>query len=76
MPEQTPPSPRFYSVAQVAEHLQVSQKTIRRWIDDGELTVFRLGRLIRVSDQALQAYLQTKQNRGVKQGQFSPKLGP
>ena len=72
MPEQTPPPPRFYSVAQVAQHLQVSQKTIRRWIEGGDLDVYRLGRLIRISDQALQAYLQTKQTRAAESGQSGP----
>jgi excisionase family DNA binding protein len=33
----------------VADNWQVSQRTVRRMIDDGRLTVVRLGRAVRIS---------------------------
>ena len=35
--------PRWLTVAQVAERLQVSQETVRRWIRGGQLPVLELG---------------------------------
>jgi excisionase family DNA binding protein len=49
--------PRFLSVEAVATHLQVSTKTVRRWIDAGELPVHRLGRQLRVSEADLGAFV-------------------
>jgi excisionase family DNA binding protein len=48
---------RFFSPGQVAEQLGLSTKTIRRWIDRGELHVHRLGRQIRISEEDLAAFL-------------------
>ncbi len=45
------------SVDQVANHLNVSSKTIRRKVDSGELPVIRLGRLLRFSENDVSAYL-------------------
>jgi excisionase family DNA binding protein len=48
---------RFFSPDLVAEQLSVSTKTIRRWIDRGELRAHRLGRQIRISEDDLFAFL-------------------
>jgi excisionase family DNA binding protein len=37
-------SRRYITVAEAAEHLQISQKTVRRLIADGELNGYRIGR--------------------------------
>ena len=69
--EQTPPSkikgPRHRSsvvatsallnVAQVARHIGVSEKTVRRWIDSKILPAHRLGRLVRVSESDLNVFI-------------------
>jgi excisionase family DNA binding protein len=36
------------TVHQVAEHWQVSQRTVRRMIADGRLRIVRLGRAVRI----------------------------
>jgi excisionase family DNA binding protein len=51
----TPPS--LYTIPGVAASLKVSPKTVRRWIDRGDLAVHRLGRRIRISDADLAAFL-------------------
>ncbi len=33
----------WLTVAQIAERLQISQETVRRWIRDGQLPVLELG---------------------------------
>jgi excisionase family DNA binding protein len=36
------------TVADVAEHLQLNQQTIRNWIDAGTLPAVRIGRRVRI----------------------------
>ncbi len=52
--------PRMLSPADVAALLQVSTKTVRRWIEAGELRVHTLGRQLRVSDDDLYAFVKSK----------------
>jgi len=55
----SPPEPgeRFLSVAEVAKQLGVSEKTVRRKIASGDWLAQRFGKLIRVSERILTAYL-------------------
>jgi excisionase family DNA binding protein len=46
------------TVNQTAEHLDVSAKTIRRWIDEGKLPHHRLGRQIRISELDLIEFIE------------------
>lgn len=50
-------SPRLLSVAIVADRLDVSTKTIRRWIETGGLQIYRLGRCVRISEADLQDFI-------------------
>jgi excisionase family DNA binding protein len=47
----------FFTVADVAVRLNVCERTIRRWIAAGTLPVHRFGRLVRVSETDLVAFL-------------------
>jgi excisionase family DNA binding protein len=58
------PDERFLSVAEVAERLGLSVKTVRRKITAGELTAHRLGRLLRVGERGLAACLAPARRRG------------
>ena len=57
--ECAPPEPgeRFLSVAEVAKRLGVSEKTVRRKIASDDLPAHRLGKLLRVSERILTAYV-------------------
>ena len=50
-PSQQPsPGPKhFYSLSNVADRYDVSVRTVRRWVDAGELVAHRFGRQLRVS---------------------------
>ncbi len=52
--------PVLLSIAQTAEHLQVSTKTIRRWIETGDLVAHRFGRQWRISDIDLQNFIRMR----------------
>lgn len=52
--------PAFLTPAQVAEHLACGRMTVHRAIERGDLKAFRDGRLVRISRDALDAYVAAK----------------
>ncbi len=50
----------FLDVDHVAEHVDVSTRTVRRWIKGGELVAHRLGRSLRISPDDLLLFLQKR----------------
>ena len=48
---------RFYTPVQVAELMQVDRSTVYKWIRAGDLEVLRRSRFTRVSDSALQRFV-------------------
>jgi excisionase family DNA binding protein len=51
------PITKLRTIDETAEILNVSTRTVRRLIDSGALPVHRLGRLIRISDADIAAFL-------------------
>ena len=45
------PLPKFLTVQEVADNLAVSDKTVRRLIDRGDLPRHKLGRQVRISER-------------------------
>ncbi|WP_206035726.1 helix-turn-helix domain-containing protein [Roseomonas sp. HF4] len=54
-----PPGGRLRSLADVADYLGVSIRTVRRLIARGELRAHRVGRSLRIQDVELAAYVAT-----------------
>jgi excisionase family DNA binding protein len=53
-----PPSlPKLFTIPEVARHLRVCSKTVRRMIKDGKLIAIRVGKQPRISERDLRAYL-------------------
>lgn len=50
-------APHLLTVKELAELCRVHTKTVRNWINGGEIAVVRKGRLIRISVEALSAFL-------------------
>jgi len=48
---------RFFTVAEVAERLHVATRTVRRWIEAGDLVVHRIGGILRIAEEDLRAFL-------------------
>jgi excisionase family DNA binding protein len=48
---------RFFSVAEIADQLGLSQKSVRRKIAKGELTAIRIGKLRRIGERSRAAYI-------------------
>ncbi len=47
----------FYTIGEVAEHLDVAARTIRRWIDAGDLVAHRMGGVVRIAEADWRAFL-------------------
>ena len=52
--------PALMTIGQTAEVLQVSTKTIRRWIKNGDLIAHRFGRQLRIGESDLQAFIRMR----------------
>lgn len=52
--------PALMTIEQAAEHLQVSTKTIRRWIKSGDLVAHRFGHQWRISKSDLLAFIRMR----------------
>jgi len=48
---------RFFTIANVAASLSVSTRTVRRWIESGQLVAHRFNGVLRIANQDLQAFL-------------------
>jgi excisionase family DNA binding protein len=54
------PKPKFkayWTIKGIAEHLDVSERSVHRWIDSGDLVVCRFGKSVRIADGDLHAFL-------------------
>jgi excisionase family DNA binding protein len=49
--------PKYYSIRTVAEAIDVSTRTVRRWIENGDLVVHRVDGVVRVAEADLRAFL-------------------
>jgi excisionase family DNA binding protein len=48
---------RFFTISEVAERLHVSARTVRRWIEAGDLIAHRIGGIVRIAEGDLLAFL-------------------
>jgi excisionase family DNA binding protein len=47
----------FFTIAEIAECLRVTDRTIRRWIEAGDLPVHRIGGIVRIAENDLRGFL-------------------
>jgi excisionase family DNA binding protein len=50
----------FYTVAQVADLLAVSTRSVRRWLTAKELLAHKFGRQVRISEIDLRAFVERR----------------
>jgi excisionase family DNA binding protein len=48
---------KFFTIAEVAECLHVSTRTVRRWIRSGDLVAHRVGGVVRIAERDLLTFL-------------------
>jgi excisionase family DNA binding protein len=49
--------PKYHTIKAVAEALDVSPRTVRRWIANGDLIVHRVDGVVRIAESDLRAFL-------------------
>ena len=54
---------KLLTPAQVAERLQIHERTVTRWLRDGYLRGFKLGKEWRVSPEDLQLFMESQANQ-------------
>ena len=50
-------SPKFFTIAQVAEVMEISERTVRRWIKGKLLIAHRFNGLVRIAEADFQDFL-------------------
>jgi excisionase family DNA binding protein len=60
-------SDKLLTPEQIAERLQVVERTVYRWLNEGRLEGVKLGRLWRVREDDLEAFLQAASNQARKE---------
>jgi excisionase family DNA binding protein len=48
---------RFFTIAEVAEILEVATRTVRRWIKSGDLVAHRFRGVVRIAEDDLRDFL-------------------
>lgn len=48
---------KVFTVEEVADHLRVTPRAVREWIRKGHLKATKIGRLVRVKEEDLQAFI-------------------
>jgi excisionase family DNA binding protein len=54
---QTPEQPPLQSISTIAQRLDVSEKSVRRYIERGLLRAYKIGGQIRIAEEDLMAFL-------------------
>ena len=54
---------RLFSIPQAADQLGISEKSVRRAIQRGELVAHRIGRLLRIAEEDLAAFVAMRRMR-------------
>lgn len=52
-------APRWLSTAEAAKRLGITPRTLYRFIDGGQLPAYRFGRVIRLQEHEVDAFVQT-----------------
>ena len=58
-------STKFYTIKQIAQLVEASTRTVRRWIKNGLLIAHRVNGLVRISEGDFQAFLATHRDRQI-----------
>ena len=57
MPKSSPRIGKFYTIQEIADLLGISLRTVHRWTSSRQLPAYKIGGLLRVSEDDLRAFL-------------------
>lgn len=62
---------KFLTVKEVAERLEVSDRTVRNWISKGILSAHRFGKLIKISESDITDFINESKSNNEKENEKS-----
>ena len=66
---------KIYTIEQAAEVLLIKPRTLREWIRQEKIKAFKLGGLVRIHEEDLQAFIDSERRKSQKsrtKGEISP----
>jgi excisionase family DNA binding protein len=54
---------KFYTIDQIADGVEASTRSVRRWIEEGLLVAHRINGLVRISEADFEAFLAAHRDR-------------
>ncbi len=60
-------SNEYFTPVEVAQRLKVTKQAVYKWIADGRLEAIKVGKALRISKEALEAFLQPATAEDVQQ---------
>ncbi|MDQ3926026.1 MAG: helix-turn-helix domain-containing protein [Actinomycetota bacterium] len=60
----------YYTLAEIAQRLKVSYRTVYRWVQAGELSAYKLGTEWRIAESDLRAFLEARKVRRRPEGGY------
>lgn len=54
----------FLTPSQIAKQLQITERTVYRWLDAGEIRGVKLGRVWRIKEVDFEQFLKQRENTG------------
>ncbi|PFW63015.1 DNA-binding protein [Bacillus sp. AFS075034] len=55
-------SEKLHTIKEVAEYFRVSDRAVKQWVKDGSLEHYKVGRLVRISEEHVQKFLASNKN--------------
>lgn len=52
----------YLTVEEVSKRLDVTERTVRNWINKGELKAYKWGTSWKITEEAVQAFIESKSN--------------
>lgn len=53
-------SGKLLTISDVAKKLNVSKRTVQRWQDEGIISFFKQGKVVRISEEHLESWIEKK----------------
>lgn len=53
---------KYYTVKEIADLLQLTERGIQQWIRQGKLTAYKMGREYRIEEKDFQAFMESRKN--------------
>ncbi|SDF66153.1 helix-turn-helix domain-containing protein [Sporomusa acidovorans] len=53
---------KYYTVREIADMLKLTERGIQKWIRDGEIVAYKMGREYRIEEKDFQVFMENRKN--------------